>query len=70
MFTKLFYSLYGFDTFVILLLMNFLHDCLWAFFFPRNIDGMFLRYIPQKGISVVSLLYKQHFHNVWNLVKC
>ena len=24
-------------------------------FFPRNTDGMFLRYIPQKGISVVSL---------------
>ena len=69
MFTKLFYSLYGFNISVILLLMNPLHDCLWAFVFPRNIDDMFLSYIPQKGISVVSLLYKQHFHNVWSLVK-
>ena len=69
MFTRLFYSLYGFDIFVILLLMNPLHDCLWAFIFPRNVDGMFLSYIPQKDISVVSLLYKQHFHNVWSLVK-
>ena len=69
MFTKLFYSLYGFNISVILFLMNPLHDCLWAFVFPRNIDDMFLSYIPQKGISVVSLLYKQHFHNVWSLVK-
>ena len=69
MFTKLFHSLYGFSIFVILLLMNPLHDRLWAFVFLRNVDGMFLSYIPQKDISVVSLLYKQHFHNVWSLVK-